>query len=178
MAKRQFELTEQEASVIRRAEMQSQDVHERQRLQALRLYGMGMATDTLLEAANCSQRSIQRWVRQYREKGLSGVKSGWDGQNAAKLSREQRAAIKQRLRQSSPDQVLAPDIRIESGQFWTISDLRIVIKQWYGVLYKSEDSYRNLLYESDFSYQHTEQVYRSRPHEQIIADFDARLEKK
>ena len=178
MVKRQFELTEHEANVIRRAEMQSQDVRERQRLQAVRLYGMGLATDTLLEAANCSQRSIQRWARQYREQGLAGLKSGWDGQNAAKLSRQQRAEIKQRLHQSSPKQVLAPDIRIERGQFWTISDLRIAIKQWYGVVYKSDDSYRNLLDECDFSYQRTEQVYRSRPDEQTVADFEAKLEKK
>ena len=95
-----------------------------------------------------------------------------------KLSRQQRAEIKQRLHQSSPKQVLAPDIRIERGQFWTISDLRIAIKQWYGVVYKSDDSYRNLLDECDFSYQRTEQVYRSRPDEQTVADFEAKLEKK
>ena len=178
MAKRKLELTEQAAHEIRRAEMQSQDVRERQRLQAVRLYGIGMATELVLEAVNCSQRSIQRWVHAYCDKGVAGLKSGWSGQNAAKLSGDQRAEIKERLHQFSPDQVLAPDLRIERGQFWTISDLRVAIKHWYGVVYKSEDSYRNLLYECDFTYQHTQQVYRSRPSVQTIADFEAELEKK
>jgi transposase len=178
MAKRQLKLTEQEANQIRRSEMQSQDVHEHQRLQALRLYGTGMATAEILDTVNCSQRSIQRWVKRYREKGIEGLKSGWDGQNAAKLSPQQRAEIKQHLQHTSPEQVLAADIRIESGQFWTVSDLRIAVQQWYSVVYKSDDSYRNLLHESRLSYQQTEKVYRSRPSEQAIADFEAELEKK
>ncbi len=154
--------------------MQSQAGHERQRLQAIRLYGTGMATADIVNALNC----IQRWVQRYRDKGLVGLESGWDGQNAAKLSRQQRADLKRRLHDSSPEQVLAPDMRLDSDQFWTISDLRIVVKQWYGVVYKSPDSYRHLLHECEFSYQRTEPVYRSRPSEHDIADFEAELEKK
>lgn len=162
MANRQFQLTEQEANQIRHIEMQSQDVRDRQRLQAVRLYGSGMATTDIENALNCTQRSMQRWVKRYQEQGVTGLKSRWDGQNAAKLSRKQRADLKQRLHQYTPNQVIAPDIRVSRGQFWTVSDLQIVIEQWYEVTYKSSESYQHLLHECGFSYQRTEKVYRSR----------------
>lgn len=68
-------------------------------------------------------------------------------------------------------------MRISRGQFWTISDLRIAVQTWYGVTYRSNESYRLLLLESGFSSQRVEGVYRSRADEQTIADFEAELEK-
>jgi transposase len=106
------------------------------------------------------------------------LKSHWQGDNALKLSREQRADLKRRLHQYRPDQVLAPDVRVSQGQFWTVSDLQIAVKAWYRVEYRTQGSYQRLLHECDLSYQHTEQVYRSRPDAQTIADFVAELEKK
>jgi transposase len=109
---------------------------------------------------------------------LDGLKSQWQGENALKLDREQRADLKQRLEQYRPDQVIAPDGRISHGQFWTVSDLQIVVKTWYDVEYRTLDSYRTLLHECGLSYQRTERVYRSQPDVQTVADFEAELEKK
>ena len=95
-----------------------------------------------------------------------------------KLSRDQRANLQKRLQQNQPEQVIAPDKRSSRGPFWTVSDLQIVIKQWYNVTYRSLGSYRRLLHECGLSYQRAEQVYRSRPDAQTIADFEAELEKK
>jgi hypothetical protein len=65
------------------------------------------------------------------------------------LSREQRAALKQRGYPDRPDQVMVPDVRIGQGQFWTVSDLPIVGKAWpdhapwhYGQLIDLIDSNR------------------------------------
>ena len=178
MAKRQFTLTEKEANKIRQTEMQSQDKREHQRLQALRLYGTGMSTKDVIDVTNSSQRSIQRWVKDYQAQGIAGLTPKWNNQNAAKLTRDQRAEIKERLHQHTPQQILPPDSHIHSGQFWTVSSLRVVVQMWYEVVYKSDDSYRNLLHECGFSYQKTERVYRSRPDEIVVADFEAQLEKK
>ena len=68
--------------------------------------------------------------------GLAGLKSQWQGENALKLSREQRADLRQRVQQYRPDQVMSLDIRISRGQFWTVSDLQIVVKAWYAVEYQ------------------------------------------
>ena len=60
MASRQFHLTEREVEAFRKAERTSRDVHERTRLQVVRLYGTGMATKQIMEVdasiavcANC-----------------------------------------------------------------------------------------------------------------------------
>jgi transposase len=74
--------------------------------------------------------------------------------------------------------VIAPDIRLSEGQFWTVSDLQSVVKAWYEVEYSTLGSYRLLLHECGMSYQRTEKVYRSRPNRQMVADFEAELEKK
>ena len=109
---------------------------------------------------------------------MEGLKSHWQGEKALKLSREQRADLKRRVQQYRPDQVMAPEVRLSRGQFWTVSDLQIMVKRWYAVEYCTADSYRTLLHECGLSYQRTERVYRSRPEAQTVADFEAELEKK
>ncbi len=66
--------------------------------------------------------------------------------------------------------------KLSREQFWTVSDLPIVVKAWYDVEYSSLGSYR-LLHECGLSYQQTEQVSRSRPNAQTVAGFAAELEK-
>lgn len=178
MAKRQFHLTGEEKEAIEQAERQTRDAYELRRLQAVRLYGSGTPTAEIMRLIGASDRRIREWVQKYGQHGLDGLKSQWQGENALKLSREQRADLKQRLHSYRPDQVIAPDVRISRGQFWTVSDLQIVVKAWYEVEYCTSDSYRTLLHECGLSYQRTDKIYRSRPDGQTVADFEAELEKK
>jgi|SRR5215468_1803590 len=178
MAKRQFQLSEPEIAAFRQAEQETRDVYELKRLQAVRLYGSGMSRQGIEEIVGCQGRSVRKWTQRYQERGLSGLRSHWQGENALKLSREQRADLKVRLHEYRPDQVVGSELRISRGQFWTVSDLQIVIERWYGVRYAKIASYRRLLHECGFSYQRTEKVYRSRPDAQTVADFQALLEKK
>jgi putative transposase len=178
MAKRQFHLTDEEIKAFERAEGQTRDAYELRRLQAVRLYGSNVPTQDIMQLVQCSDRRIREWAQKYQQQGLAGLKSQWQGDNALKLSREQRADLKQRVQVYRPDQVIAPDIRTSQGQFWTVSDLQIVVKIWYEVEYRTQGSYRRLLHECGLSYQQTEQVYRSRPDAQTVADFEAELEKK
>lgn len=178
MAKRQFQLTDEEIRALERAERQTRDAYELRRLQAVRLYGSGMSTSEIMRVTNCSDRRIREWAQKYGQQGVGGLRSHWQGENALKLSREQRADLKQRLHSYRPDQVIGSDIRISQGQFWTVSDLQIVVKAWYEVKYRTLGSYRLLLDECGLSYQRTEKVYRSRPNQQTVADFEAELEKK
>ena len=178
MAKRQFQLTDEERQALEHAERQTRDAYELRRLQAVRLYGSDTPTAEIVRLIQVSGRRVREWAQKYRQAGLDGLQSHWQGENALKLSREQRADLRERLQQYRPDQVIAPDIRINPGQFWTVSDLQIVVKAWYEVEYRSADSYRTLLHECGLSYQHTEKVYRSQPDAQTVADFEAELEKK
>jgi transposase len=178
MAKRQFTLTVEEIEEFKRAERDTQDVRELKRLQAVRLYGQGVTTQEIIEIVQCSDRRIRDWSHKYNQQGLDGLRSNWQGENALKLSRAQRAELKQRLQQYRPDEVMASDIRVSQGQFWTVSDLQIIIKIWYDISYKAVGSYRQLLHDCGFSYQRTESVYRSQPNPQAVVDFEAHLEKK
>jgi transposase len=178
MAKRKFELTEDEIRAFRQEEAQTRDVRELKRLQAVRLYGMGERVETIQKLVGCGPVSPAQWAIDYRGGGLGGLQSRWQGGNANKLSDEQRQDLFERLEQYSPEQVLAPDVRVERGAFWTISDLQIVVEQRYGVRYRSPTSYRNLLRTSGLSYQKVEKVYRSQPGAVQLADFEADLEKR
>jgi transposase len=178
MAHRQFSLSEQEVNQFQGLEDTTQKARELRRLQAVRMYGTGYTVEQIKEITGCSWRSLMDWCRAYRQSGLDGLYSKWQGDNALKLSREQRREVKEKLHQYRPDQVLLPAVRISQGEFWTVSDLKIALQQWYGVSYQSETSYRRLLHECRFSQQQTANQYRSRPNQLVVADFEAQLEKK
>jgi transposase len=178
MAKRKIQLTDEEEQAFERAERQTRDAYELRRLQAVRLYGSGIPTSEITGLIHASERRIREWTQKYGQQGLEGLKTQWQGENALKLSREQRADLRRRVEQYRPDQVMSADVRISRGQFWTVSDLQIMVKAWYEVEYSTIDSYRTLLHECGLSYQRTEKVYRSQPEAQTVADFEAELEKK
>ena len=178
MAKRQFQLSEQELQRFHQVEPVTRDAYELKRLQAVRLYGSGTERRVIEALVGCDERSIRKWAQRYTQAGWEGLKSHWQGENALKLSHQQRADLKQRIQQYQPDQVIAPEVRLSRGQFWTVSDLHSVVKSWYEVEYRTADSYRALLHECGLSYPRTEKGYRSRPDAQTVADFEAELEKK
>ena len=178
MAKRKFQLTEAERAAFRQAEQQTRDVRELKRLQAVRLYGSGEAVATIQRLTGCGRVSACQWASEYGRGGLDSLRTQWRGGNANKLTAQQRRDLWEKLDQYSPDQVLASAVRQAQAGFWTVSDLQIVVKQWYGVTYRSESSYRSLLHASGFSSQKVEKVYRSQPGVVRLADFEAELEKK
>src|SRR5258706_10545331 len=141
MANRQFTLQEPELRALRLAETQARDPQELKRLRSVRLYGSGHPVEEIGTLTGCSWRALMDWCRLYRQQGLDGLKSKWQGDNALKLTREQRTELKQRLQHLRPDQVIGPEIRTSYGQVWTVSDLKFVIKKWDGVTYRSNVSY-------------------------------------
>jgi transposase len=178
MAQRHFQLNDQEIEQVRQAEQQTRDVHELKRLQAVRLYGTGMTIKQIMDIHNCGASSIREWVQKYQQGGLSALRSNWSSQNASKLTREQQADLRTRLHAYGPDQLLPTEVRVSKGRFWTVSDLMIVVERWYDVTYQDAGSYRNLFKRCGFSYHRAEQVYKSRPSEAEVAEFEAGLEKK
>jgi len=177
MAKRQFQLSEAEIAAFRQAEAQTRDVRELKRLQAVRLYGMGERVEAIQKLVGCGPASPAQWAIEYRRGGVEALRNRWQGGNANKLTEAQRQDLREKLAQYTPEQVIAPDSRLERGAFWTVSDLQIVIQQWYGVTYRSPTSYRSWLHTCGLSYQKVEKVYRSQPGAVQLADFEADLEK-
>lgn len=173
MAKRQLHLTEAEIGQFRAAEGQTRDVQELKRLQAVRLYGSGMRLTEIQAIIGAGESSIRQWAMAYRAQGLEGLRSHWTGKNANKLTDEQREQLKQHLHDYRP-----VELHLSSATYWTVSDLRAAVEQWFGVVYQDETSYQRLLHRSGFSYQRTTKVYRSRPSAAALAEFEMELEKK
>lgn len=178
MANRQFQLNENEIAQLRQQENQTRDVREMKRLQGVRLYGSGLPISQVMAVTGNGESTIREWVQKYQAGGVAAL--GWQGsgQNASKVTVGQRSDLAERLHQYRPDEVLAPAVRLSQGRFWTVSDLRLVVEQWYGVVYQDAGSYRQLLHRCGFSYQRAERVYKSRPRAADLADFEAELEKK
>lgn len=178
MATRQFRLNKKEQTALKRAESTSKQARELRRLQAVRMYGEGRPASEIASMTGCDWRTLMRWVGRYQADGLAGLADKRRGGNAAKLTREQRQAIREKVQQYRPDQVLPAETRISRGIFWTVSDLKVAVTLWCDVTYQSPTSYLNLLHECGLSQQKVEKQYRSRPSEADIADFEAELEKK
>lgn len=180
MAKRQFQLTEEQIKEFRQYERQVTRVADLKRLQAVRLYGMGWGLQEIIDITGCGESTLRAWVKNYSDGGILSVIANYESssQNARKLGTEQEVELCEKLRQYRPNQVLPVDGYQGTGQFWTVDSVRTVVMMWYGVSYSDMGSYRNLLHRCGFSYQRSEHVYKSRPSEAEIAEFEAQLEKK
>jgi transposase len=80
------------------------------------------------------------------------------------------------LHQYTPKERLGRKVRTANGQFWTVEDLVLVVRERYGIEYQSRTSYSSLLRLCGFSYQKTEKIFKSRS-EMKVADFEEQLEK-
>jgi len=176
MAKRKFKLTEAERKNLQKAYQASTDAGTRTRYQAVRLYGEGYAEKEIEQITGCSRTSLMEWCRAYRADHSQGLVDHRIGGNRAKLSKLQIEELQQKLYRYTPKELFGARASRVDGQFWTVEDLMHVVREQYGVEYKSRTSYTSLLSLCGFSYQKTEKVFKSRSQTKV-ADFEEQLEK-
>jgi transposase len=174
MAKRKFILTEAERKELLQAYRVCKNAATRTRYQAVRLYGEGYPEQEIEQITGCSRISLLEWCRAYREDHSQGLVDKRVGGNRAKLSKLQIEELQQMLHQYTPKERLGTRASTADGQFWTVEDLAIVVRERYGSEYKSRSSYTSLLGLCGFSYQRTEK-YSSLAVK--VADFEEQLEK-
>jgi transposase len=176
MAKRKFQLTEQEQKQLMQQSTKCKDGPTRTRYQAVRLYGEGYPEDEVERITGCSRTSLMEWCRAYRQDPSRGLIDKRAGGNSAKLSKLEIEDLSKRLHQYTPRDLFGSEARTADGQYWTVEDLDQGVQKWYGVEYRSRSSYLHLLDVCKFSYQEAEKVFK--PRSQIkVADFEERLEK-
>ena len=176
MAKRKFKLTDAEQKELRRAYRGCKDAATRTRYQAVRLYGEGYAEKEIEQITGCNRTSLMEWCRAYREDHSQGPVDKRVGGNRAKLSGLQIEELQSTLHQYTPKERLGRKASTAAGQFWTVEDLVVVVRERYGVEYQSRTSYSSLLRLCGFSYQKTEKIFKSRSQTKV-ADFEEQLEK-
>ena len=173
MRTRALRLTETEVAALRQAEQQTKRPSELRGMQAVRLLGSGMAVHQEIEVSGLSERTMQRLAARFREAGVEGLRERRVGGNRALLTDQQRAKIAEKLHQYRPI-----DLKISQHEYWTVSDLAVVVEQEYGIVYKAVDGYYDLLRTSGFTLQRSTKVYRHQPSAAALAEFAAGLEKK
>jgi len=176
MAKRKFKLTEAERKELLKAYQGCKAVGTRTRYQAVRLYGEGYAEQEIEQINGCNRTSLMEWCRAYREDHSQGLVDHRAGGNSAKLSQLQVETLQQKLHQYTPKELFGTRASTADGQIWTVEDLTHMVREQYGVEYKSRTSYTHLLSLCGFSYQKTEKIFKSRSQTKV-ADFEEQLEK-
>lgn len=89
---------------------------------------------------------VRNWLKQFNSFRMASLfPKYWQNNNAGKLTREQRAQIKQVLSQP-PSEFGIPQ------QFWRVKDLKRWIKAEFDVVYESDRSYHFLFKLSRFSF--------------------------
>jgi transposase len=176
MAKRKFTLTEAEVKELTQAYRICKNGATRTRYQAVRLYGEGYPVKEIEQITGCSRTSLMEWCRAYRQDHSQGLVDKRVGGNRAKLSQLQIEELQQMLHQYTPKERLGPSAGSTNGQYWSVEDLVLILRERYSVEYLSRASYVNLLHLCGFSYQKSEKVFKSRS-QLKVADFEEQLEK-
>lgn len=176
MNKRQFTLTSEQEKELEIAYDYGEDANTRTRYQAVRMYGKGYPVKEINELCRCQVRSLLAWCRRYQSEGISGLVDKRNGGNRAQLSEWQKEALRQLLHQYRPNQYFSQEVCAGKGEFWDVPLLAQVVQAKYGVVYKSQSTYRALFAECEFSYQHTTHQYKSH-NEFKVLEFEEQLEK-
>ena len=111
------------------------------------------------------------WCRADPSQGLVDKRVGG---NRAKLSTLQIEELQNTLHQYTPQERLGRKASTVAGQFWTVDDLVVPVRERYGVEYQSRTSYSSLLRLCGFSYRKTEKIFKSR-NQTKVADFEEQL---
>lgn len=111
----------------------------RLKAEAILYASMGVSIEIISSSVDRSQRTVSEWLSDWNYYRLQSVVTGHAGnQNAAKLTREQKADLKKVL--ESP-----PSEGGISADFWDVPALEDVIKTKFEVEYESDSSYQLLM---------------------------------
>lgn len=141
----------------------TRNVHERERARALVTLGKGTKRKEVAEIFEVTVKTVERWKKHFLHEGIDGIKQKKYAGNNYKLSHKQRNEIKQVLTEKTPK-----ELRINERSFWNILSIKQFLKQQYAVVYKSDASYRKLLYGIGFSCHKPGKENRKHDKKQVI----------
>lgn len=136
---RRIDLSEAEQELLKNYWKTSPLELMRAKAQAILMRQKQMQIADIAELVFREERTIERWIQDFAERRLGSLFSGLAGnEHAAKLTREQKAEIKQILQQK-PSEFGLPK------EFWDVPQLKQYIWARFGTVYESERSYHFLL---------------------------------
>ena len=107
----------------------------RERAQAILSANKGFSSYQISQLLLRSEKTVREWLRAYQKRGIASLFPAYKGDNAGKLTREQKQQLKDVL--SKP-----PSAFGIPQAFWDITSLKQYIHAEFGVEYESPESYR------------------------------------
>lgn len=134
------DVTPEELAVLMRWKKRSDTmILIRLKAEAVLYVSEGVDPAIVAKLVDRSERTVTEWLSDWRERRLCSVVTGHAGnQNAAKLTREQKASLKGVLAQP-------PSAAGVSAEFWDVPALADVVKTRFDVEYESDSSYQLLM---------------------------------
>lgn len=110
------------------------------RLDAIDLWIQGSSPQSIAKVYQTENATVHRWIRQYKAKGLTGLKTkgGLGKARRCRLSKLQLADLKYKLISDKPKKYGYPDI------IWTYPSIIRLIEQEYGISYANGSVHRLL----------------------------------
>ena len=155
---------------LEKAFKKARNGREKIRFQALKLLTQGYTREESAKITGASIHTLGRWVTNYNKNGLLGLTEKPQPGNHHKLTKQDKLKIKKLLHNNAPDQLGY------EGKFWNIKLLRRLIKDKFGLEYKSKESYRKLLHFAGFSFHKPKGVNKKR-NGHMVKRFEDKLKK-
>lgn len=158
----QIDLTEAEKEVLKNYFKTSPISIIRLKSQALIMRDHGVKLEEIATFVFRDVRSIERWINDFSQRRLASIFTGKkDNQNAAKLTREQKEAIKKVLNHK-------PSVYGLPKEFWDVPHLKKYVYARFGTVYETDRSYHFLLEFGNLSFK-VPDTFNVRRNEQKIA---------
>jgi len=136
----------------------------RKRAMGLLMLHVGIPVEQVSRVVGKSERSLQRWVAEWRDERMASLYTGHIGnRNAAKLSQAQHDEV-MRVLQTPPTD---PD-GLPVG-FWSLPRLKDYIATEFEVVLASDSSYQVLLHHAGLSFKQPAARDQRRPAEEVVA---------
>lgn len=130
----------------------STDPREIKRALSVKMLRSGMTPKTITELLNVSEQFVSKWKIRYEQEGAAGLHIAYQGKSPY----------------LNPDQQQAVVEWVQGQETVSVEALRDHIEEEYGVIYRSKQSYYDLLSAGGMSYHRTIGVNPKRDEEQIL----------
>lgn len=161
--KRCRKLYKEETECLKSFVKEACDSHESRRAQAILLIDGGSSLDFIEDLTGFKRRQVFKYRAQFLKEGLLGIANKRKGKEKRLLSKPQRSEILVYLTTTTPK-----DHGYDSS-FWSTAILGQLIKEKYGVTYKSKKPFYLLFEEAKFSFHKPGQVYEKRDEGKVQA---------
>ena len=153
-------LSRLEFTLLKQHFRKSQKALIRERAQMLTSLNNGFTIYQISQLLLRSENTVRSWIKAYQKRGISSIFPRYKGDNAAKLTGEQKQELARVLSQKPSDYGIP-------AAFWDISSLRSYIKAEFGVEYESRESYRLIFILHNYSFHLPDTFNRKRDEKNI-----------